>query len=105
MTPEDGATRQAPKTKRETLPPLLGVIKVIHVASIGTSVSRRKGVLSTVSMEDAEYRNCPVKKLRLARGKIKFKDEDLEGTTQPHDDALVVTARINGFIAKRVLVD
>ena len=36
---------------------------------------------------------------------ITFNDEDLEGTTQPHDDALVVTARINGFIVKRVLVD
>ena len=29
----------------------------------------------------------------------------MEGITQPYDDALVVTARINGFIVKRVLVD
>ena len=29
----------------------------------------------------------------------------MEGTTQPHDDALEVTARINGFIVKRVLMD
>ena len=29
----------------------------------------------------------------------------MEGTTQLHDDALVVTTRINGFIVKRVLVD
>ena len=36
---------------------------------------------------------------------IAFNDDDLEGTTQPHDDALVVTARINNFIVKRVLVD
>ena len=36
---------------------------------------------------------------------ITFNDEDLEGMTQPHDDALVVTVRINGFIVKRVLVD
>ena len=34
-----------------------------------------------------------------------FNVDDLEGTTQPHDDALVVTAQINGFIVKRVLVD
>ena len=36
---------------------------------------------------------------------IAFNDEDLEGTIQPHDDALVVIARINGFIVKRVLID
>ena len=29
----------------------------------------------------------------------------MEGTIQLHDDALVVTARINGFIVKRVIVD
>ena len=29
----------------------------------------------------------------------------MEGTTQLHDDALVVTTIINGFIVKRVLVD
>ena len=36
---------------------------------------------------------------------IAFNDDDLEGTTQPRDDALVVTARINDFIVKRVLVN
>ncbi|XP_075636629.1 uncharacterized protein LOC142608853 [Castanea sativa] len=34
-----------------------------------------------------------------------FNNEDLEGTSQPHNNALVVTTRINGFIVKRVLVD
>ncbi|XP_075640430.1 uncharacterized protein LOC142612200 [Castanea sativa] len=29
----------------------------------------------------------------------------MEGTIQPHDDALVVTARINGFIVKRVIIN
>ena len=33
-----------------------------------------------------------------------FLDEDKEGTFQPHDDALVVTIRIDGYDAKRVLV-
>ena len=45
------------------------------------------------------------KKLRLTQELIAFNDDDLEGTIQPHDDALVVTARINGFIVKRVLID
>ena len=45
------------------------------------------------------------KKLKNAWEPIAFNDDDLEGTIQPHDDALVVTARINGFIVKRVLID
>ena len=34
-----------------------------------------------------------------------FLDEDKIETTQPHDDALVVTLRIEGYDVKRVLVD
>ena len=29
----------------------------------------------------------------------------MEGTIQPYDDALVVTAWISGFLVKRVMVD
>ena len=36
---------------------------------------------------------------------IAFDDEDLEGTIQPHDDALVIAARIDGFLVKRVMID
>ena len=36
---------------------------------------------------------------------IAFDDEDLEGMIQPHDDALVIVARINGFLVKRVMID
>ncbi|XP_075655076.1 uncharacterized protein LOC142625277 [Castanea sativa] len=103
VAPEGGVTGQVSKARRDTLPSPLGVIKVIHVASIGTSVSRRKGVLSVVSIKNAECGAWPEKKLKLARGPIDFRDEDLEGTTQPHDDALIVTAKINDFIVKRVL--
>ena len=45
------------------------------------------------------------KKLKFTRVPIAFNDDDLEGTIQPHDNTLVVTARINGFIVKRVLID
>ena len=34
-----------------------------------------------------------------------FSDKDKVGTIQPHDDALVVTLRIEGYVVKRVLVD
>ena len=43
--------------------------------------------------------------MRIGQNPIAFGDEDLEGTIQPHDDALVVTAWISGFLVKRVMVD
>lgn len=43
--------------------------------------------------------------MKIGREPIAFGDEDLEGTVQPHDDALVVTVRISGFLVKRVMVD
>ena len=43
--------------------------------------------------------------MRVNREPIAFGDEDLEGTIQPHNDALVVTTQISGFLVKRVMVD
>ena len=45
------------------------------------------------------------KKKKVGRLTISFGEDDLEGTVQPHDDALVVTARIGGFLVKRVMID
>ena len=84
---------------------MLGVIEVIHAASKGTLVTRRKGVLTVVLANNCREEQPPGKRVKYAREPIAFDDEDLERTTQPHDDALVVSARINGFIVKRVLVD
>ena len=36
---------------------------------------------------------------------MSFSDKDKVGTIQPHNDALVVTLKIEGYDAKRVLVD
>ena len=47
----------------------------------------------------------PTKRMKSQLEPIAFDDEDLEGTTQPHDDALVIAARISGFLVKRVMVD
>lgn len=58
-----------------------------------------------VLVDNSKGDTRPGKKLRLSQGPIEFRDEDLEGTTQPHDNALVVTARIGGFVIKNVLVD
>ena len=45
------------------------------------------------------------KRMKVSRCAISFDEEDLEGTIQPHDDALVVTALISGFVMKRVMID
>ena len=36
---------------------------------------------------------------------LSFSDADKQGTIQSHDDALVVTLRIDGYDVKRVMVD
>ena len=36
---------------------------------------------------------------------MSFSEEDKIGTTQPHDDALLITLRIGGYDVKRVMVD
>ena len=43
--------------------------------------------------------------MKIEREPIAFGNEDLKGTVQPHDNALIVTARISGFLVKRVMVD
>ena len=100
-----GEIGQTTRPWGNTLPPSLGVIKVIHVASIGTSVTRRRGVLTVASAKNDREEQPSGKRTKYAWELIAFNDEDLEGITQPYDDVLVVTAGINGFIVKRVLVD
>ena len=36
---------------------------------------------------------------------LSFSEEDKIGTTQPHDDALLITLRIEDYDVKRVMVD
>ena len=41
------------------------------------------------------------KKMKFAREPVSFDNDDLEGTIQPHDDALVVTAQIKWLLSKK----
>ena len=43
--------------------------------------------------------------MRFTQEPLAFDNNDLEGTIQPHDDALVVMAQIKGFIVKRLMKD
>ena len=68
-------------------------------------MSKRRRVLVVVPAESCTGEQPSEKKLKYTWEPIAFNDDDLEGTIQPHNDDLVVTARINGFIVKRVLID
>lgn len=95
VDPENGAFGQASRSWGNALPPMLGMIKVIHVASMGTSMSQQKGVLTIVSIKNDGEDVWLENKMKLTREPIAFGGDDLEGTTQPHDNALVVTALIS----------
>ena len=82
--------------KGNPLPPPLRVIEVIHVAPRGTAINR-KGVLAVALVENHSGDQHPEKKMKISRGPIAFNEEDLEGTIQPHDDVLVVTAQIMAY--------
>ena len=47
----------------------------------------------------------PKKARRNSHPVLSFSEEDKVGTTQPHDNALLITLRIRGYDAKRVMVD
>ena len=91
-------TRQGTQQKGNLLPPPLGIIEVIHAAPRGTTATRRRGVLAVVPAGEWSGEQPTEKKLKFTWEPIAFNDNDLEGTIQPHDDALVVTAQVNGFI-------
>ena len=86
------------------LPPPLGVIEVIHAVPQGSTMTR-KGVLTIAPIGGCTIKQPPEKKVRTDRKLIPFGDEDLKGTIQPHDNTLVVTAQINGFLVKRVMIN
>ena len=66
---------------------------------VGTRVS------TVASTSDFSEDQPPTKRMKSRLDPIDFDDEDLEGTIQPYDDALVIAARISGFVVKRVMID
>ena len=65
----------------------------------------RRRVLTVAPVGDCTIKQPSEKKIRTNQELIAFGDEDLEGMIQPHDGVLVVTARISGFLVKRVMID
>ena len=59
-----------------------------------------------VARPPAKDSNPKSKRARVeVRLALSFSDENMVGTIQPHDDALVVTHKIEGYDVKRVLLD
>ena len=101
----DRVAGQDTRQKGNPFPPPVGVIEVIHAVSEGLIAGRRKRVFTVIPVESRSDVQPPKKKMKFAQEPIAFDDDDLEGTIQPHDDALVVTARISGFLVRRLMVD
>ena len=80
------------------------MIEVIHAAPGGAGITRR-GVLTVTPKKTCTERQSLKKRMKVGRPAISFDEEDLEGTIQPHDDALVVTMWISGFLVKMVMID
>ena len=82
----------------------LGTINVIFTAPSRTgSCSSR---VMSVTRFPAESKNLEPKRARVEIWPVLgFSDKDKIRTIQPHNDALVVTLKIEGYDVKRVLVD
>ena len=83
----------------------LGIIEVIHAVSIRISANHRREILSITPQQEMDEVDHLGKKLKPSKEKIAFDDDDIEGTTQPHGDVLVVTLKIGVFLLKRVMIN
>nr|XP_023913332.1 uncharacterized protein LOC112024916 [Quercus suber] len=59
--------------------------------------------VAQVAIEESQFE--PKRARRGCHSTLTFSEEDKDGTTQPHDDALVITLRIGDYDVKRVMVD
>ena len=84
--------------------PLLGMINVILATSGRTDSCNSKVMfVARLPVEDS---NSEPKRARIdIQPVLGFSDEDKIGTTQSHDEALVVKLKIEGYDVKRVLVN
>ena len=64
----------------------------------GYPSEKKERVLAVVPVESCPNIQPSEKKLKLIWEPIAFNDDNLEGTIQPHNDALMVIAQINGFV-------
>ena len=96
-------THQEPRRDAALRPPIGTINTILAVPGrMGTHPSR---VLSVTQLPAKESQPEPKKARRNSHPVLSFSEEDKVGTTQPHDDALLITLRIEGYDVKRVMVD
>ena len=74
----------------------MGTINDIF-AAFGRTGSCPSRVMSVARLSADEDGSKPKRAKILTQSTLGFSDEDKAGTIQPHDDALVVTLRIEGY--------
>ena len=82
----------------------MGTINTI-LAAPGRTGGYPSRVLSVAQLPTEESRSGPKRPKRNLYPVLSFSEEDKVRTTQPHDDALLITLRIEGYDVKRVMVD
>jgi hypothetical protein len=84
---------------------IIGEIRTIvgGLASGGASRSSRKAYARQAHNVLVTQR--PRKNVKLDNQVVTFSEDDARGIHQPHDDALIITMTIAGFITRRVLID
>jgi hypothetical protein len=84
---------------------VIGEIRTIvgGLVSGGTSRSSKKAYAHQA--HNILVMQRPQKNVKLDDQVITFSEDDARGIYQPHDDALIITMTIAGFITKRVLID
>nr|XP_023891842.1 uncharacterized protein LOC112003852 [Quercus suber] len=100
---QHGQTYQEPRRDTAMGQPA-GTINVI-LAAPGRTCMRPSWVLSVAQMTTGESQLEPKRARRGCHPTLNFFEEDKDGTTQPHDDTLVITLKIGGYNVKRVMVD
>jgi hypothetical protein len=86
------------------------VVREIHtisggLAGGGESTSARKAHARSIHMEEVYQIARPCKMRKKDIETISFSDEDANGVSMPHDDALVVTMTVANHTIHRILVD
>ena len=106
MHHSSGHQNQAPQKPRKdaALRPPVGMINTI-LAALGRTGGYPSRVLSVAQLPIEESRSGPKRPKRNLHPILSFSEEDKVGTTQPHDDTLLITLRIGGYDVKRVMVD
>ena len=101
-----GLRGQANSASQRDIPsrPPLGTINVIFAAP-GRTGAYPSRIMSVARLSSGDTSQDP-KRARVELSLVmSFSNEDKIGTIQPHNNALVLTLRIEGYNVKRVMVD